>query len=83
MTRIIIEVLGGREIYASGDKLHSISPEKFFDVGGMWIAKVPPNIAFSALCAPGYIVWKFAVYGVMLVTRSTGGWKRTERRSLD
>ena len=38
MTRIIIEVLGGREIYASGDKLHSISPEKFFDVGGMWIA---------------------------------------------
>ena len=51
--------------------------------GGMWIAKVPPNIAFSALCAPGYIVWKFAVYGVMLLTRSTGGWKRTERRSLD
>lgn len=51
--------------------------------GGMWIAKVPSNIAFSALCAPAYIVWKFAVYAVMLVTRSSGGWKRTERRSLD
>ena len=38
MTRIIVEVLGGREIYASGAKRHSISPEKFFDVGGIWIA---------------------------------------------
>lgn len=38
MTRVIIEVLGGREVYASGAKQHSISPEKFFDVGGLWIA---------------------------------------------
>jgi fosfomycin resistance protein FosX len=38
MTRIIVEVLGGREIYASGAKQHSLSPEKFFDVGGLWIA---------------------------------------------
>ena len=51
--------------------------------GGMWIAKVPAKIALSALYAPGYILWKFAVYGVMVVARSAGGWKRTERRSLD
>jgi fosfomycin resistance protein FosX len=38
MTRIIVEVLGGQEVYASGVKQHSISPEKFFDVGGIWIA---------------------------------------------
>jgi fosfomycin resistance protein FosX len=38
MTRIIIEVLGGREVYASGAKQYSIAPEKFFDVGGLWIA---------------------------------------------
>ena len=38
MTRIITEVLGGREVYASGPKQYSISPEKFFDVGGVWIA---------------------------------------------
>ena len=38
MTRIITEVFGGREVYASGAKQHSISPEKFFDVGGIWIA---------------------------------------------
>ena len=38
MTRIITEVLGGYEVYASGAKQHSISPEKFFDVAGMWIA---------------------------------------------
>ena len=38
MTRIIVEVLGGREVYASGAKQHSISPEKFFDIAGLWIA---------------------------------------------
>lgn len=37
MTCIIVEVFGGREIYASGSIQHSIAPEKFFDVGGMWI----------------------------------------------
>jgi fosfomycin resistance protein FosX len=38
MSRIMTEVLGGREVYASGTKQHSLSPEKFFAVGGMWIA---------------------------------------------
>jgi fosfomycin resistance protein FosX len=38
MTRVITDVLGGREVYASGAKQHSISPEKFFDVGGLWVA---------------------------------------------
>jgi fosfomycin resistance protein FosX len=38
MSCIITEVLCGREVYASGAKQHSLSPEKFFDVGGLWIA---------------------------------------------
>ena len=38
MTRVITEVFGGREVYASGARQHSISPEKFFDVAGIWIA---------------------------------------------
>ncbi len=38
MTRIMIDVLGGREVYSSGTKQHSTSPEKFLDVGGIWIA---------------------------------------------
>ena len=38
MTRIVTAVLGGREVYASSIKQHSIAPEKFFDVGGLWIA---------------------------------------------
>jgi fosfomycin resistance protein FosX len=38
MSRIIVDVLDGREVYASGTKQHSLSPEKFFDVGGLWIA---------------------------------------------
>jgi fosfomycin resistance protein FosX len=38
MSRIITEVLGGEEVYSSGDKTFSTSREKFFVVGGIWIA---------------------------------------------
>lgn len=38
MSRLIVDVLGGREIYASGDATFSISREKFFLVGGLWVA---------------------------------------------
>lgn len=38
MSHIIVDVFGGREVYASGTKPHSLSPEKFFDVDGPWIA---------------------------------------------
>jgi fosfomycin resistance protein FosX len=38
MTAIIEGALGGREIYSSGDDTFSLSREKFFDVGGLWIA---------------------------------------------
>jgi fosfomycin resistance protein FosX len=36
--RLFVEVLGGREVYSSGDATFSISREKFFVVGGTWIA---------------------------------------------
>jgi len=39
-------------------------------------------MASVLLRAPFYIVWKFGLYAVMAVTRSAGGWKRTERREL-
>lgn len=38
MSRLIEEVLGGRQVYASGDDTFSLSREKFFVVGGLWIA---------------------------------------------
>jgi fosfomycin resistance protein FosX len=38
MTAIIEQVLDGREIYTSGDDAFSLSREKFFMVGGHWIA---------------------------------------------
>jgi fosfomycin resistance protein FosX len=38
MSLIITEVLGGKEVYSSGDKVFSTSREKFFIAGGMWIA---------------------------------------------
>ena len=38
MARIILDILGGCEVYVSGNKQHSVSPEKFFDVSGIWIA---------------------------------------------
>ena len=50
--------------------------------GGLWVAKVPGRVALSIFAAPVYIAWKIGVYGVMAINRSTGGWKRTERREL-
>jgi fosfomycin resistance protein FosX len=38
MARIITEVLGGEEVYSSGDNTFSTSREKFFIAGGIWIA---------------------------------------------
>jgi fosfomycin resistance protein FosX len=38
MARIITEVLGGEEVYSSGDNTFSASREKFFTAGGIWIA---------------------------------------------
>ena len=38
MSRIITEVLGGEEVYSSGERTFSASREKFFVAGGIWIA---------------------------------------------
>jgi catechol 2,3-dioxygenase-like lactoylglutathione lyase family enzyme len=38
MSTIIIEVLGGTEVYSSGEATFSTSREKFFVAGGIWIA---------------------------------------------
>ena len=38
MSALLVEVLDAEEIYASGDATFSISKEKFFLVGGAWIA---------------------------------------------
>jgi fosfomycin resistance protein FosX len=38
MAQIITEVLGGEEVYSSGDNTFSTSREKFFTAGDIWIA---------------------------------------------
>ncbi|MES0883801.1 FosX/FosE/FosI family fosfomycin resistance hydrolase [Roseibium sp. SCP14] len=38
MTRILIDVLKGRQVYESGEDTFSLSPEKFFLVGDVWVA---------------------------------------------
>lgn len=38
MKRVVIDVLGGEEVYSSGEETFSISKEKFFLVNGVWIA---------------------------------------------
>jgi len=38
MSAIVEQVLDGREVYSSGDDTFSLSREKFFVVGGHWIA---------------------------------------------
>ena len=36
--RLLVEGLGAREVYDSGDRPHSLSRETFFELGGAWIA---------------------------------------------
>lgn len=38
MADLIVRALGGVEVYSSGDDTFSISREKFFVLGGQWIA---------------------------------------------
>ena len=38
MSAIVSHVLGGQEVYSSGEDTFSVSREKFFLVGGQWIA---------------------------------------------
>jgi catechol 2,3-dioxygenase-like lactoylglutathione lyase family enzyme len=38
MSAIVEQVLDGKEVYSSGDDTFSLSREKFFIVGGHWIA---------------------------------------------
>lgn len=35
--RLFVDGLGAREVYDSGERTHSLSPEKFFVLGGVWI----------------------------------------------
>src|ERR1700722_6939309 len=43
MKLLLVDALGGKEVYDSGDKPFSISREKFFEVGGIWIAVMEGN----------------------------------------
>jgi catechol 2,3-dioxygenase-like lactoylglutathione lyase family enzyme len=38
MGNIIVDVLGGEEVYKSGAETFSVAREKFFVAGGIWIA---------------------------------------------
>ncbi|MBZ8119882.1 FosX/FosE/FosI family fosfomycin resistance hydrolase [Roseovarius sp. LXJ103] len=38
MEEMLTQVLDARKIYDSGDKTFSLSKERFFEVGGLWIA---------------------------------------------
>lgn len=37
-TKLFQELFAAREVYYSGEKTHSISKERFFIIGGQWIA---------------------------------------------
>ncbi|SFS20208.1 FosX/FosE/FosI family fosfomycin resistance hydrolase [Yoonia litorea] len=38
MEEVLTTVLGARKIYDSGDQTFSLSQERFFDIGGVWVA---------------------------------------------
>lgn len=37
-TQLFKDLLGAKEVYYSGEKTHSLSKERFFIIGGQWIA---------------------------------------------
>ncbi|MBM7662887.1 catechol 2,3-dioxygenase-like lactoylglutathione lyase family enzyme [Bacillus mesophilus] len=37
-TELFKELFGAKEVYYSGDQIHSLSKERFFIIGGQWIA---------------------------------------------
>ena len=43
MERMLTEVLDAKKVYDSGDETFSISRERFFDIGGLWIATMEGN----------------------------------------
>ena len=74
MAALLCQGLGAREVYDSGSQQHSLSPEKFFLLGGTWIAAMqgepPPersyqHVAFSVSESelPGYAA-KLSALGV-------------------
>jgi fosfomycin resistance protein FosX len=38
MEELLVSVLDARKIYDSGDDTFSLSKERFFDIGGVWVA---------------------------------------------
>ena len=38
MEEILMTVLHAKKIYDSGENTFSLSPERFFDIGGVWVA---------------------------------------------
>ncbi len=38
MEEMLTKVLDAKKIYDSGDKTYSLSKERFFDIGGIWVA---------------------------------------------
>ena len=38
MEEILVKVLDAQKVYDSGDATFSLSPERFFDIGGVWVA---------------------------------------------
>lgn len=38
MEELLVTVLDAQKVYDSGDKTFSLSKERFFDVGGVWLA---------------------------------------------
>ena len=38
MENLLVTVLDARKIYDSGDDTFSLSKERFFDIGGLWVA---------------------------------------------
>lgn len=58
MARLLCDGLGAREVYDSGRRTYSLSPEKFFLLGGTWIAAMQGEA--PAARSYGHVAFKVA-----------------------
>lgn len=89
-SEIIVRILGGKQIYDSGNKTFSISKERFFDINGIWLvlmegeqlsAQTYNHIAFK-ISDGNYTNCENEIKGLKLEIKPSRTRKSEEGRSL-
>jgi len=85
MARLLCDGLGAREVYDSGERTFSLSREKFFVLGGTWLAAMqgePPSERSYQHIAFEVATEALPVYRAKLEDLGVGSWRTWGSRSV-